>query len=198
MRILWHGVNAEEEPPAIPLLTYTHTWHADLNIQSNQADFDGSGDGLTFPHDSAFNFAGDNLTVEFLLNFDAFPQTYPVLFSKWGSAGNREVQIMYRNDTNKLRFAYSIDGTAVDGVEVSWTPSLGTEYHIAFVRDGADFYFFVDGTQVGATQDVSTDVLNTSSQRQVIGAYDDPDDTFTSNGYFDGQINEMRISSIAR
>lgn len=176
---------------------YLHTWFGDADIQNNEADLDGVGDYITFPDSVGFYPQGDNFTLEAIMNFDAFPQDFPMIFSKWGSVGDRNFQFMYRNDTNALRLAYTINGTDVLGFDSSWTPTFGVEYHLAWCRDGADFRMFVDGVQIGATHDISTDIIAADNVRQMIGNYDVTTGIAATDGLLDGQINYLKMSNIA-
>jgi hypothetical protein len=91
-------------------------------------------------------------------------------------------------DSDELTFNYSTDGSATSTKTVSWTPTVGTWYHVAVSRSGNDLKLFVDGTQQGATQDVTGVTIYNSTSTLTVGATGVPDN------YFGGYIDELRIS----
>ncbi len=183
--------------PVPGFLTYTHTWAGNADIQSNEAEFDGAGDFVSFPNDSVFDFKDQNFTIEANnLNFDAFPQDFPMILSKWGGAGARSFQFLFRNDTNQLRFAYTTDGSTVKGVEVPWVPATGVNHDVSVSKNGPDVRFFINGVQQGTTQSMGSDIIFSTTVRQIIGSYDDPTATPASNGFLDGTIDELRVSQV--
>jgi hypothetical protein len=105
----------------------------------------------------------------------------------------------YVVDTNLLRFTYSTDGTSATHLGVSWTPSINTWYHVAYVRSGSNFYFFVDGTQVGSTQSIGTANLYDSSAALTIGTLHQEGTGSQSWNELTGYLDEVRVSKgIAR
>jgi hypothetical protein len=91
----------------------------------------------------------------------------PVFMSK-RAASNNEFSWYYFNGT--LGFAASNDGTNFPFAEtVSWTPSTGQWYALAVDRNGSNFRFFVDGTQVGTTKTISTTIYAGSARLKILG-----------------------------
>lgn len=174
-------------------LTYNHTWVDNAQIQSNKAETDGSGDGIHFPNDTIFDLAAQDFTFETYVNFDAFPQPFPTLFAKWGSAGDRCFQFLLIQSSNLLRFGYTTDGTTELSFDSSWTPSTATDYHVAYCRDGSNLRLFIDGTQIGSTHNISTDSIHTDTNRLTISALDAPTSTFLASAYLDGTQDVIRI-----
>lgn len=153
--------------------------------------FDGSGDDLTVPDNAALELGSSNFTIEAWVNFSSLPSDGNIysVGGKWGAQGVFSYLATFRNDggTYKLTLFYSTDGSSVSSVNVNWTPSVGTWYHLAYVRSGSNFYFFANGTQVSTTQSVSGSFANTS----VVGSVG----SASSGGghYLNGYISNYRL-----
>ncbi|MFZ2188264.1 MAG: LamG-like jellyroll fold domain-containing protein [Candidatus Moraniibacteriota bacterium] len=115
--------------------------------------------------------------------------TGSTLVSQWSSSKGWALRAV----NNALTFDYSTDGSATSTKSVSWTPAADTWYHVAVAKGGNNLRFFVDGTQQGATQDMTGVTIYNSSALMTVGATAVPD------SYFNGYIDEFRISKgIAR
>jgi hypothetical protein len=153
--------------------------------------FTGSSSDLTVPDNAALELGSSNFTIEGWVNYSALPSSGSLysLGGKWGAQGVWSYLATFRNNggTYQLTFFYSTDGSSVSSVGVNWTPSISTWYHLAFVRSGSNFYFFVNGTQVGSTQSISGTFANTS----VVGSVG----SASSGGghYTNGYISNYRL-----
>ena len=121
--------------------------------------FDGSGDYLTKPNDSAFSFGTGNLTVEVWV--------YLIQLSSGGmsilsTAGVGSDYAFYLTDTAQLaRWNGSVNTVLGGNVPLnSWN-------HIAFVRNGTTITGYLNGTSVGSLTD-GTNFIN--NQTVCIGA----------------------------
>lgn len=140
--------------------------------------FDGTGDYLTVPSHADFQLDGgvntNQWTIDLWLRFSTVQETG--IF--WGNNLDFEW-----HDSNNFRM------TLGSVYSWAWTPSSGTWYHIACVKNGTTYYMFVNGSSLGTN--TSTNVMTTGDTIK-IGSRSSG---FTMAGWFD----EYRISKgIAR
>lgn len=164
---------------------------------------DGDGDYLTTPDHADFTFGSADFTIEARMRIAAELVIAPGILghgSRSGGHTNTGWVWCYIPTLDILEFYYSTDGgtgTAV-ALQVTWNPSLDTWYHMAVVRNGNNLYFFVDGTQVGSTQDMTGVTIFNSTFDLWVGAYPVNAGTPNLGGYHDGWFDEIRISDTAR
>lgn len=87
-------------------------------------------------------------------------------------------QFLYNNSDHTL----VISSNNVNGT-VSWTPSNDTWYHLAVVRNGTAFRWYVNGTQVGS------DITYADAMVNITGLLTVGYDTSTANRELDGYID---------
>jgi len=143
---------------------------------------------------SAIALGISNFTIEgwFYTNGSASIQT---LFQINGNSAGYAAARLDITTSNTLQLLVSATGSA-HAINYT-TPSAPivnlTWHHIALVRSGSNFYIFVDGVQRGVTQ-TSSLALMAGSGYNLIGAV-----IATSlQGYFNGYIDEFRITRYAR
>jgi hypothetical protein len=160
-----------------------------------------TGQYLTAADSSSLSITGA-LTVEGWVKFDTLPSSgnHSTLVSKFLDTGDQRsytTSLKNNSGTYQLRAAYSTDGTsqAANEAVVSWTPSTGTWYHVAFVFDvsNSQVLFYVDGTQQGSTQTgpTGTSIYNSTADLR-IGADNSGDQRL------DGKIDDVRIWNTVR
>ena len=171
-----------------------HTFENNGDVILNSSDgkfggslyLDGTGDYLSLGDSDDWDLGNDDFTIESWVRFNSLD-------------GNPVITAHYTNDTERWHFFYNsngnlkfwsyIGGTQYEVLSDSWTPSLGTWYHVACVRKENTISFFVDGKEKGDgsyTQTIPdmTDVLSIGA-RQVGGSF---------GQYFNGSIDELKIS----
>lgn len=122
--------------PFAPSAAYSTT------TNGGSAYFDGTGDYLQTPSNTAFTFSG-SLTIEFWINFSSTPSTYVALVA--GTTANTQLFITTKIDGTGLRFGLSGVAEYATG---SQTWAAGAWYHVALVRNGTDVRFYVNGVNV--------------------------------------------------
>ena len=133
--------------------------------------FDGVDDYLDCGDDSSLEVGAADFTMFTFIRFSSVTGSSKALMSKWNSTGNqRSWELFFRASSNQLEFNYSTDGSSSSNFNVSWTPIVDTWYGVGITRAGADLKFWVDGVQVGATKDISTNTIFDSTANLVIGA----------------------------
>jgi RHS repeat-associated protein/uncharacterized repeat protein (TIGR01451 family) len=149
--------------------------------------FDGSGDYLTAPDSDDFYFNGD-FTIDSWVRFNS-TSTTQFLFQQ-SDRVTHAVNFYYQAGALVLQ-VYSVGGLKVS-VGQTWSPAVGTWYHVALVRSGNDYRMFVDGTQLGATLTDPDAIPNVASE-VYIGS------TYAATYPYNGWLDDFRISrGIAR
>ena len=153
--------------------------------------FDGTGDYLTLPASSNFDFGAGNLTFEGWINVPDISSTYKCIFSQgypiqiYARAGTIEV---YFNDSDdSVSYIVFITGPSNSVVANTWT-------HFAVVRNGTTFTVYVNGIAGTPATGVSQSVFYSATAPNVgyvtggLGPY-----------IFNGYIDDLRITKgIAR
>ena len=150
---------------ASPATTYTAetgqvaTFAANAQLDAAQSVFDsasllldGTGDYITFPQSTDFDFGSGDFTVECWARWSADPTTTPETFvSKWTSTASARSWSFGINN-NLLRFSYSTNGVA-NGTfydsTAAFDPVADQWYHVAASRRSGALRFFVDGVRIG-------------------------------------------------
>ncbi len=129
--------------------------------------FDGTSAYVTAPPSDDWNFYADDFTLELFVYFSegvASQSRIPTFLGYWGPGATDDAwQFQYNvnyydsqnmNDLIPGDLQVCISTTGSDEVlpAVAWTPVANTWYHLAAVRHGADFMYFANGAQIGATQ----------------------------------------------
>ena len=154
--------------------------------------FDGSGSYLSLADSADWDFGSGNFTIDGQFRYGSVADTN-VWVTQW-NAGDTDRSFRLRGGSTgdfNLYFEWTTDGTSGTNVSksVAWTPVIDTWYHVAVVRNGNDLKFYVNGTQQGATQDITGVTIFNSNQVLTIGRNGD-----TNQYYFNGYIDELRIS----
>jgi hypothetical protein len=126
--------------------------------------FDGSGDYLSTPTSTDFNFGAGDFTVEAWI-YRKTATDYATLLGNWtGSTGF----FIVIDPDGKIRFAISIDGvnqiTAINAGSVA----LNIWVHIAVFRSGSTIKASIAGTVIG-TYTIGTNAIYASSGAMFIG-----------------------------
>ena len=169
----------------------TVTANGDAQISTAQSKFggaslllDGTGDYLSIPssYNSVFSFTGD-FTIEMWANADSL-SSFRLLISNWSNG-------LYFGFNGEDILRVLINGTLITSGDPNVT--TGSWNHYALVRSGTDVKIFANGTQVGSTGTASGTVNCT--QTTTIGANSG---SGTPTQFFDGYMDEVRISNTAR
>jgi Concanavalin A-like lectin/glucanases superfamily len=146
------------------------------------AYFDGYGDYLELPSDSAFAFGTEDFTVEMWLYPTQMINDYHVFFDTRpsnGSLGEAITMFLKSNQTLHLLIVSENDIVSDPLTPDQWT-------HVALVRTGNDFKLYLNGTQSGNTFNNSGSI---NEPYLVIGKT--VEDTIN---FYNGYIDELRIT----
>ena len=155
---------------------------AQKKFNNSSSFFDGTGDYLEAPLNSAFDFG----TGDFAIEFWAYPTkaTFGTCIARWSSGGNNAFFISI--DTTGGISVYINDATPV---KITGGTIVTNEWqHIALTRQGASVKAFINGVQAGSTFNIGTAAINSSTNKLRIG-YD-----HFGNPFFQGYIDEVRVT----
>lgn len=175
------------------LLPHTLTAAGNAQISTAQsvfgaasAAFDGTGDYLSTSDHADWYLATSDFTIDFCVRFNSIA----------ASAGLIQ---QYTDDDNRWGIAWSNGGTLnliakASGVvtilvSVSWTPTVDTWYHLAFVRSGSDFLVFIDGVSQSVSGSPDADTFPDLGSNLWIGRFD-----VAGSNYLNGYLDEIRLS----
>jgi hypothetical protein len=143
---------------------------------------------ISMPDATSLQITGD-LTLEAWVNGDSWlGWMTSVVTRQYGTGTGDSYGLFVGNPDDAYAWfsAGSVSGTA--------DMSTGTWYHLAVSRTATASYIYVNGTQVGST---GATTINTDAQPVIIGGNEN-DGTTTPDELFDGKIDEVRISNVAR
>jgi hypothetical protein len=142
--------------------------------------FDGTGDYLTMPSNQLMNFGTGDFTVEAWV----YPNSLATDWFIISASGSGGFFFGFSSSTT-IGYGWGRAGTAWD-YRVASTATTGTWQHVAVTRSGTSMKLFVNGTQAGTTQTISTsyDIGTTSTTVGSQGA----------NYYLNGYIDDLRIT----
>lgn len=167
------------------------TWESYTLKNDGSLALDGTGDYVTFPANSAFQFSNNNFTVELWV----FPRALPaeaVLVSKWNAGGTAASnQWILSLNSGVPTFACSTDGSATAANATGTTLITNTWNHVAAVRNGSSLKVYVNGLGGTANTSLSTSSLY-GSETEVLGVSyrrNNGSTQFPLNGY----ISNLRI-----
>jgi len=150
---------------------------------------DGTGDYLSVPTHTDFDFGNDDFEIDFFMKTtSATPATGYIIVSKWDTSdSNKSWVVFLLND--KLNFRGSSDGTTNDFTVTSTTSvNDGNWHHVRCIRTGDAQQLFINGTKEG-TDGTFAGSLHVSTKDILIGA----DTPSTPASFFNGSIDDLFI-----
>lgn len=156
------------------------------------AYFDGTGDGLTIPSSSVFDFGSGDFTIECWICPTAISGADRAVMTKGWQSGSYGAWLIYwSNANNRFSFYASSTGGSWDiasDATILSAPVLNRWYHIAITRSGSIFRNFVDGCQTNSWTNSGSLVVN-AAHKIAIGSGQTGTD-----GTFGGYIDEVRLT----
>lgn len=155
--------------------------------QKGKAYFDGTGDYLTIPNSTDFDFGSGDFTIDGWFYFLNVTKGYQGLIDRRGSSDGTGWMFFIESD-NTVTFL-SAQGTAWDNIATSraFVPTINTWTHIAVVRYGNVFTMYKDGVSVKTG--TSTYAIGAQTVAPTIGC-----GHIAPIPGFDGYIDKLRIS----
>jgi hypothetical protein len=168
-------------------------WSASGNAQLDTAQYkfapsslllDGTGDYVGTIHNDDFNLGAGNFTIDLYFKRNA-NDTLQSLVNK-----NYSYHVFFDVDNKLYTLVYYASGSFNAGISASAIVDTSW-HHMAWVRNGSNWYLFLDGTLSGSATNGATVTSNTNSL--LVGALN------STQFHFNGWIDEFRLSvGIAR
>lgn len=167
------------------------------------ADFNGDPAYLQMPDSEDWNFGDKYFTIDFWVYFKDFNGTHgnPYLMgqSNGGTAGwhcDMSWDLIYNNGTRQLGFQWYPTGCVGvygnwqhEGYQFPWNAETGKWYHVVLMKNGNELKAFVDCSQIGATQTITSAAHNSTRAFRVGWV-----DAFWYSSWLSGYIDELRIA----
>jgi hypothetical protein len=161
------------------------------SLHGGSAYFDGTGDYLSIPYNSIFNFGTSNFTIEFWVYFNSiasaaslyvpYSSTYGQIAIVTGQATPGTLYCFLGTTANTWDIPAGGAGLTIGTVKVSnW-------YHVSVVRNGSIFSTYLNGTAGGTA--TSASALYSLSSTIYIGY-----DPTIPGGYLNGYMSDLRIT----
>lgn len=170
----------------------TVTVNGNAQIDTAQSKFggaslllDGTGDYVTVPDSSDWDFGTGDFTIDLWARFNSLSST-PQHILVHGAIASTGIALMQYSGTT-VRIYTQDQGS---GMSYSWTPSTNTWYHLAAVRSAGVVTFYVDGVSKGTN--ASTKNITGATGTLRVGTSDN------GNESFNGWLDDVRITAAAR
>ena len=180
------------------------TLYGNAKLSTTQSEFgdtslalDGNGDYAALTDTTVGNFGVGNFTIECWFRSDQF-DSLRTLASKYTTEdGKRSWRLVFQSSA-KLQLDITADGggSNIQNLETAATFNANTWYHLAVVRNGATISIYINGTADNNTLNYGTAIAFASPTDVLIGSQGH--DSGSPRYYFDGYIDEFRISNLAR
>jgi hypothetical protein len=154
--------------------------------------FDGSGDYLTVPDNTALDLGSSDFTIECWFYPTGGAGTYRAIAAKSDrdTAGGEGTFVIQLSNTEKVSMFFSTGGSGWDIEQIGSTSvSLNTWNHVAATRSGNTFRLFLNGNlEATATSSIT---LSNNSEVMTVGCLGYTSGSFVSLFY--GYISSLRI-----
>jgi|GEM_PF-2055197 hypothetical protein len=161
-------------------------------IGSGACSFDGTDDFIYCADHADWSFGTGDFTIDFWVNFTTMPASNYMFYSQHDS-GTDYIQF-YLLSSGKLRFISAESSVSKGVYETTTAPTIetGTWYHIAYVRNGANFYIFLDGTSLPLTEitAIGSNSMPDVATEMCIGT----NEVASPASFLDGYLDEFRVS----
>jgi hypothetical protein len=180
-------------------LTAAGTAHTDTGVKkfgTASLQCDGDSDYLRVPDSSDFSFGTGDFTIEAWV-YNTTASGTQRLFSHTSHAVNgKKGWNVYLTSDSQGRFTWSKTGSDEHSWNFANCMTQNTWTHFALTRTGTTLRAFKNGVMVDSTVDSDMTTIWNSSRDLLIGAFEENDSTLS--GYWNGYVDEVRISNINR
>jgi hypothetical protein len=152
----------------------------ETDLVTGSGYFDGSGDDLTIPTNSAFTYGTGDFTIEMWLYITANPGDYAYFYAQGPNTTASMSLYLSGGKVNVWNGSNIIVG--------STSYSLNRWYHVALSRSGTSLKLFLNGVEDGSATN-SSNITTGSTYGSTIGRWVEIGD----NRYFTGYISNARV-----
>ena len=143
--------------------------------------FDGTNDRLSIADNSLLELGSNNFMLE--MRARSNNGEFVHFMTKEQTVSTDYINIAYDPSNAQINFQQKSAGSfVIQAGSGSWTASANTWYHIAVIRKGSKFRFYVDGSQIGSDVSDSDAIVDNTGAWNIGGI---PSDTNGLNGYLD-------------
>jgi hypothetical protein len=178
--------NGDARPIAVS--PFTQTTSSTTLTSLGSAYFDGTGDYLTVPYSTNWDWASTNYTIDVWCHPTAL-STYNPLVVKEISSGNNDWELVI-NSSGTVTFRY------YNGAVVSFSTTnkvtLNTWNHVAFVNNSSALSIYINGILSATATTSGTPATSTSVPLQIGTTYGGI--SGASSAYFTGYISDVRVT----
>ena len=153
------------------------------NFYNGSFFFDGSGDGITTPDNTDFEFGSGDFTIECWVRQDD-TSGFDQFVGKYGGSGDGEYIVGKNGNTPTFYWQDSGGNNNINAT--NFTGNTDHWYHMACVREGNAFTMYINGICENSTTDSTT--LKATSNKLTIAIENDE-----SSSAFDGYLQDVRI-----
>ena len=115
-------------------------------IGSGCLTVDGTGDYLTVPDSDDFYYGTGPVTIEYWVKFAAEPSGGCIYFGQRVDSPTITAFYLYQESSSVVSYTCYDSNSFIGGTEFYFTPTAGTWYHMALVRNGSSIVLYINGT----------------------------------------------------
>lgn len=184
------GVSAVDSSVFTNNGTVSATWSADAKFGNYALDFDRASSNIVNIPSTAANALNGNMTIESWVKADSGSMVDGMgIISKANSAAGDNSYSLEMNADGTITYRLSNDGTNWTTLTSSATVAADEYHHVAGVLENGVMKIYIDGKEDTNTQSFSGPVHASSAPLHV---------GWAQSNFFDGRIDEVKISGIAR
>jgi concanavalin A-like lectin/glucanase superfamily protein/IPT/TIG domain-containing protein len=194
--LLLHGEGTDTSTTITDEKSHTMTANGNAQIDTAQKKFgsasillDGTGDYASAADSADWFFSNNDFTLECWVRFNntSGQQTF---ISQYDAGANQRSFSFGKTAGGLLEILISYTGSSNNIIkQETWSPSTGVWYHVAVSRNTNDLRLFLDGTQLGATVNISTNATHNSTEALRVGARGS-----TAADFLNGWLDDVRIT----
>lgn len=169
---------------ALNTATYTNNQPSPGTNGYHSVYFDGTGDWLTISNTTALDLPAD-FTIEAWINCTSTENRDHEIIAKWDATPAYAWNLAANPSTGLITLGYGNSGTYVAGATFASSFAANAWFHIAITRSGSTVRAFLNGTQAGSNQTITSNLSATAT------TYIGRDDGTTRN--FIGYLSNIRV-----
>ncbi|MBC8407899.1 MAG: LamG domain-containing protein, partial [Rhodobacteraceae bacterium] len=171
---------------------------AQKKFDSSSLLLDGNSDYVSFADAADLDLGTSDFTIECWFYYDAASSpTYATVFDRGDGSGSgtSPFWLAIKDDSGTYRLVGAASSTASGGSDIfeNYAAAVitnNTWYHIAFVRDGSNFYTYLNGVSLSSLSGTTSSAMADNNSAFLIGARGQSG----VGSFWGGYIDEFRLS----